>query len=276
MLLPLISQNRKSRVPQRKPTARVLAFDFDEEDIEQEAAQRQRGRGEEREGEGCGGPDLPCELMLHVMSYLKWTDLCMASMVCRAWRSMASDDSLWRSLYERCAWKTPAPPASDDPTAVETWKEMYLSRKRQRPMIYSKRLRLDTSSGGSSSSSLGDIPHLALQVSVNVHLHAPSSASATSSASFPSYILAPSALAPTSAIAAKALSAAAKLFEPPSPSPLSPFALALANPRKAHDPNGKSSSRRKRKLQACIAPLTHSHTALGTTHNTELTRGNTV
>jgi hypothetical protein len=41
------------------------------------------------------------EIFLHILSYLSLEDLIKAEQVCRYWKDMAEDSSLWREMYLR-------------------------------------------------------------------------------------------------------------------------------------------------------------------------------
>eukprot|EP01087_Luapelamoeba_hula_P008255 TRINITY_DN2059_c1_g1_i4.p1 TRINITY_DN2059_c1_g1~~TRINITY_DN2059_c1_g1_i4.p1 ORF type:complete len:670 (-),score=108.76 TRINITY_DN2059_c1_g1_i4:354-2363(-) len=44
---------------------------------------------------------VPDEVVLYVFSYLSELELCTASLVCKEWNNLTSDDALWRSLYTK-------------------------------------------------------------------------------------------------------------------------------------------------------------------------------
>ena len=53
---------------------------------------------------------LPTEIALHVFSYLPYQSLLTCALVCRRWRTLADDQSLWKSLCMDRKWEWCSPP----------------------------------------------------------------------------------------------------------------------------------------------------------------------
>lgn len=52
---------------------------------------------------------LPLELALHVFSYLSWECLLKCALVCRRWRTLSNDPTLWKKLCQRRGWQWKQP-----------------------------------------------------------------------------------------------------------------------------------------------------------------------
>ncbi len=62
---------------------------------------------------------MPLEMVIHILSFLKPEELCVACQVCQDWRGLASDVKLWRPLHLK-NFGVPC-----DPAKVTDWKALY-------------------------------------------------------------------------------------------------------------------------------------------------------
>ncbi|KAL6077715.1 hypothetical protein QOT17_002186 [Balamuthia mandrillaris] len=70
------------------------------------------------------------ELMLCIFSRLPAKELMAAAAVCKQWRRVSEEPSLWRSFCQEHRWLLPSPTATPAPTSnKKTWRELFIDRK---------------------------------------------------------------------------------------------------------------------------------------------------